>query len=91
MTTPDAPALTRALIHLGKGPCRQGHENDDIPLTGETVQAPDGGTWWRVAAGQGCAVCGQPFDWMYEGPIVLELPALVAARDFVEVPDADRP
>lgn len=60
---------------LGVGPCQQGHINDDIPLTGETVQADDGGTWWRVAPEQCCGVCGQPLDWMYEAPIVLEMPA----------------
>jgi hypothetical protein len=61
--------------YLGHAPCPNGHDNDDVPLTGETVQAPDGGTFWRVEADQRCAVCQVSLDWMYEDPIVLELSA----------------
>jgi hypothetical protein len=70
------------MIHLGKGPCQRGHENDDIPLTGETRQAEDGGTWWKVEEGECCRICGQRFGWMYEAPIVLELG--VRVRECVE-------
>lgn len=71
------------MIHVGKGPCRQGHENDDIPLTGKTLQAEDGGTWWEVAPDQACGVCKQPLRWMYENPIVLELPVPIRASERV--------
>ena len=62
------------MITVGTGPCATCHQAlDDIPLTGETQQADDGGTWWRVEAGITCGNCGQRLDWMHEGPIVLEL------------------
>jgi hypothetical protein len=55
------------------GACDQALDN--IPLTRETKQAPDGGTWWRVQDGHTCSNCGQSLDWMYEKPIVLEVSA----------------
>ncbi len=64
-------------VHLGTGPCgRCRQTNDDVLLTGQTLQARDGGTYWRVAAGVRCASCGYALEWMYEGPIVLEMPVL---------------
>ncbi len=63
------------MITVGTGPCRTCQRTaDDIPLTGETQQANDGGTWWRVQDDITCAWCGQKFDWMHEAPIVLEMP-----------------
>lgn len=66
------------MIHLAKGPCQRcGHVNDDILLTGESWPANDGGTFWRVADGELCLLCGHTLPLFYERPIVLEMPARV--------------
>lgn len=74
------------MIHLGHGPCSKcREENDNVLLTGETTQAQDGGTYWRVAPNQMCVTCSHILEWFYGGPIalqfVLEIPAKIPAQD----------
>ncbi len=70
---------------LAKGPCKCGYGNDDIVLTGESWQARDGGTYWRVGEFQYCDGCDTLLTVFYEAPIILEMPARVKRAEYITI------
>jgi hypothetical protein len=65
---------------LAIGPCNEcGFTNDDIGLTGEHWPGPDDQTYWRVAPGQTCGLCGKALVLFLERAR-LELPARAAEQ-----------
>ena len=59
--------------YMGNGPCSQcGVHNYEIPLTGETMPAKDGGTLWQVQRGSRCISCGMVIWYIHVHPAPLE-------------------